>query len=119
MSWKFDSKRPLVQQISDKLRLDVLAGRYPPGSPFPPVRQLAFEASVNPNTMQKALTVLEEEGLLEGRGTAGRLVTTDTAVMDTLGQRLRREYIHRVLAEAQSLGITRGELLQLLTESEE
>ena len=119
MSWKFDSKHPLVQQISDKLRLDILAGYYPPGSPFPPVRQLAFEASVNPNTMQKALTVLEEEGLLEGRGTAGRLVTTDTAVVEALAQKLRREYIHRVLEEAQALGITREELAQLLKESEE
>ena len=61
--WKFNSREAVFVQIASRLRGEILRGKYQPDQQIPPVRQLAFEAAVNPNTMQKALTVLEEEGL--------------------------------------------------------
>lgn len=118
MTWKFDSKLPLALQLEAKLRRDILQELYPPGSQFPTVRQLAFEASVNPNTMQKALTALEAEGLLESRGTVGRFVTADTGVLERIRSALRRDYMRRALAGAAELGITGQMFIDYIQESE-
>lgn len=81
MNWKFTGDRPVYQQIMDTLRGAVLQGELPPGAKVPSVRELAAQAQVNPNTVQRALTELEREGLLVGGGTAGRTVTRDEAAL--------------------------------------
>ena len=74
MNWKFSGDRPVYQQIMENIRGAVLGGELPPGGRVPSVRELAMQAQVNPNTMQRALTELEREGLLVGGGTSGRTV---------------------------------------------
>ena len=64
LSWNFDGVTPLFQQVANRIRADILNGRYRPDEQLPSVRQFAFDASVNPNTMQKALMKLEEEGFI-------------------------------------------------------
>ena len=118
MAWKFDAGVSVAIQIQHKLALDILGGIYAPGTPFPTVRALAFEASVNPNTMQKALTALEEQGLLVGHGTAGRFVTEDTAVLQEIRKKMQREYLLHVIREATALGITTEDFLRFIKESE-
>ena len=81
MPWKFNSREAVFVQIASRLRGEILRGKYQPDQQIPPVRQLAFEAAVNPNTMQRALTELEREGLLIGCGTSGRKVTTEDTVI--------------------------------------
>ena len=56
MPWELDSDRPIYAQIVDRLKHEIVSGFYPPGSRLPSVRDLAAQASVNPNTMQKAFT---------------------------------------------------------------
>lgn len=119
MAWKFDPKLSVSIQIVQRLRLDILKGRYLPGSQFPTVRQLAQDAAVNPNTMQKALTMLEAEGLLQSKGTVGRFVTEDTTVLEQARESLRRAYFEQALAGARELGITREQFLDYLKEEEE
>lgn len=119
MAWKFDPKLSVSLQIVQRLRLDILKGVYPPGGQFPTVRQLAQDAAVNPNTVQKALTALEGEGLLQSRGTVGRFVTEDTQVLEASRENLRREYLKQVLAGARELGITRQQFFDYLREEEE
>ena len=77
MNWKFSGDRPVYQQIMENIRGAVLRGELPPGGRVPSVRELAMQAQVNPNTMQRALTELEREGLLIGGGTSGRTVTKE------------------------------------------
>lgn len=84
MQWKFTGSRPVYQQIMEQFRAAVLAGKYPPGSRIPSVRDLAVEAKVNPNTMQRALAELEREQLLVSHGTAGRCVTAEESVLEAL-----------------------------------
>ena len=55
MEWKFTEDRPIWQQLSQQIARQILIGVYPPGSKLPPVRELAAQAGVNPNTMQRAL----------------------------------------------------------------
>ena len=77
MSWNLSKDRPIYLQLVEQIKLQILSGTYSFGERFPSVRELATEAAVNPNTMQKALSALEQEGLLVDSRTNGRYVTTD------------------------------------------
>ena len=87
MAWQFDSDRPIYAQLVEQIQRLILSGAYPPGSKLPSVRELAAQAAVNPNTMQKALAELETDGLLFTQRTAGRFVTEDGEAI----QQLRRQ----------------------------
>ena len=87
MDWKFSADRPVYQQIVSIIRAGILTGELPPGEKIPSVRDLAAEAQVNPNTMQRALTELEREGLLVSGGTSGRTVTENPQVLEQLRDR--------------------------------
>lgn len=78
MNWDLKSDRPIYIQLVEHLQLAIISGLLPPGSRVPPVRELAAEAAVNPNTMQKALQELEQGGLVQTQRTSGRTVTQDT-----------------------------------------
>ena len=60
MEWEILDDRPIWQQLRRQLTLRIVAGIYPMGSRLPSVRDLAAEAGVNPNTMQRALAALGE-----------------------------------------------------------
>ena len=106
-------------QLLQKYRLDIVGGKYPAGSQFPTVRALAYEESVNPNTMQKVLTTLEQDGLLVSQGTRGRFVTEDATVIAHVRLLLQTEYLRSAKEQAARLGITKQQFMQFLQESEE
>lgn len=119
MAWQLNGSEAVFIQIANRLRYEILSGKYPPDGQIPAVRQLAFEAAVNPNTMQKALTVLEEEGILHSRGTIGRFVTSDSAVLEAAAESVRRRAVRSWLSEASLLGITAEELIKYIKEEGE
>ncbi|MBE6697911.1 MAG: GntR family transcriptional regulator [Ruminococcaceae bacterium] len=106
-------------QLLLQYRLDIVSGKYPPGSQFPTVRALAYEESVNPNTMQKVLAMLEQDGLVISHGTKGRFVTEDTEIIDGIKLLLQTEYLKRARDTALQLGITKQQFMQFLQESED
>lgn len=114
MAWKFKDGIPLTVQISDRIRQDILRGEYRAGEAFPTVRQLAAEASVNPNTVQKALVILENEGLLVTLGTAGRTVTEDGEKITEARQRIYSSFANEVIKGARLLGLTEEELVEMI-----
>lgn len=87
MEWEFQDGLPIWQQLYETLRREISTGGYAPGSKMPAVRELAAQAGVNPNTMQRALSQLESDGLLITNRTAGRTVTEDSQTL----QQVRRE----------------------------
>ena len=84
MTWNFNDNAPIYLQIVHSLQRGIAGGVYPPGSRLPSVRELALEAGVNPNTMQRALSELERTGLVCSQRTAGRFVTEDAAALTQL-----------------------------------
>ncbi len=121
MLWKFESGSPVYQQIMDQVRRAVLAGEYRPGDRIPAVRELALAASVNPNTMQRALMTLEQEGLLVTCGTAGRFVTQDSQVLEKIRKDAVDQAIRASARQFLALGLSlqeAGRLLQTLEEEE-
>ena len=75
MKWDFSSDAPIYAQLILQIKVGIVSGAFPPGERLPSVRDLATEAGVNPNTMQRALTELERDGLVYSQRTAGRFVT--------------------------------------------
>ena len=118
MTWSFDSNSPVSLQIANALRLEILKGNFMPGELFPTVRQLACDAYVNPNTVQKALSILEAEGLLITKSTNGRYVTSDESIIKSSLVALQARYIERVLKEGEALGISREKFIEILNEEE-
>ena len=112
MAWPFTSRAPVYLQIVSRIRADILSGVYQPDQQIPSVRQLALTAGVNPNTMQRAFTVLESEQLFITRGTIGRFITTDTEVLERARAIMRRETVARLVEEAAAVGISPEELIQ-------
>ena len=119
MAWKFNGKTPVFMQIVHRLKADILSGRYKADEQIPSVRQLAFEASVNPNTVQRALTCLEEEGLLYTRGTIGRFVTGDAQVLARAKEQMHREIMEELVTQALAAGIEKEELISFIRKTNE
>ena len=89
MPWNLNSDRPIFVQIIEHLQIDIITGVYKPGDKLPSVRDLAAEAGVNPNTMQKALSDFESTGLVHSERTSGRFITND----DNLIKELRKSRV--------------------------
>ena len=119
MEWKFTGDRPVYQQIMEAVNGAVLKGELKPGQKVPSVRDLAAAAKVNPNTMQRALTELEREGLLVGCGTSGRYVTTDEAILAAMRKQALDGVIRECAAKFRLLGVTPAQAARLLWELEQ
>lgn len=114
MNWKFTGDRPVYQQIMAAIRGAILKGELPPGGKVPSVRDLAAQAQVNPNTMQRALTELEREGLLVGGGTTGRTVTENEAILAAMREQALQELARECAEKFMVFGVTPSQAAQLL-----
>ena len=95
MAWSFENGIPIYQQIITKLKMQIAAGIYQPDDRLPPVRELAMDAGVNPNTMQRALAQMEQEGVLYTNRTAGRHVASDPEKIRSLRKQIAEDEIAR------------------------
>lgn len=116
MPWDFKSDRPIYMQLIEQLELLIFSGKFPPGSKLPSVRDIAKEAAVNPNTMQRALTKLEEDGLIITHRTSGRFITEDEKMINKAKTRLAQEQTAEFFANMQSLGFDKNEVLSMITQ---
>ncbi|MDD3920891.1 MAG: GntR family transcriptional regulator [Eubacteriales bacterium] len=114
MAWNFTSQQPIYQQIVDYILMDILSGKYSMGEKLPSVRDLSLVASVNPNTMQRAMSELESLGLAETQRNSGRFVTTQEAIIATARKQKAMEAAKTYLNNMKALGYTREEALELL-----
>ena len=117
MPWNLDSSRPIYLQIIERVQMDIITGRYQPGDKLPSVRELALEAAVNPNTMQKALSELERSGLIYSQRTSGRFITEDKELIHQMKKELAAAEVSAFVAHMKQLGITPEEIRQLLAET--
>ena len=106
MSYTFDNNIPIYIQLVNIVRVDIVSGKLSIGSRLPSVRELAFYYKVNPNTMQKALVELENEGLVYTERTNGKFVTTNNELIEKIKKELAEEKVNNFLNEMKSIGIT-------------
>lgn len=118
MGWNVEGSGPIWMQLHRQLMQRISSGVYPRGSKIPTVRELAAEAGVNPNTMQRALTELERDGLVYSQRTTGRFVTEDQAMIASAKRSLAERHIQAFLEAMTHLGYGREEILTLLRQEE-
>ena len=114
MQFKLEGSRPIWQQLAEQLTVRIVTGVYPAGSHFPTVRELASEAGVNPNTMQRAMAQLEADGLVTTNRTAGRTVTDQEDILSDMRRYLARERTEEYLNDLKALGFNRAEALEMI-----
>ena len=107
MQWKFDGNAPIYTQLVDQMKLGIVSGEWIPGQRIPAVRELAVDAGVNPNTMQRALQELERQGLMFSQRTSGRFVTEDREMIEDAKRTLANRHISAFIRQMQALGYTR------------
>lgn len=115
MPWDLKTDRPIYAQLIEQIELKIFSGEYPLGSKLPSVRDMAQEAAVNPNTMQKALSKLEEDGLLYTNRTSGRFITEDARMIQLTKKKVAEEQIAEFLEKMQMLGFEKQETLSIIT----
>lgn len=114
MAWNLDSSRPIYIQIVERVQLEIIAGDYSPGDKLPSVRELAANAGVNPNTMQKALSELERSGLVHSLRTSGRFITEDNSMIKRMREDLAAIQIKEFLDKMSQMGFDKQETLDLM-----
>lgn len=114
MDWSFNPDRPIYIQLKEKIKLLIVSGVYPAGAKLPSVRDMASDASVNPNTLQKALTELEREGLVYTNRTSGRFVTEDENMVCKVKNKLAQEQARDFLEKMKRLGFENKEILSMI-----
>ena len=114
MNWKFTGDRPVYQQIMENIRGAILKGELTSGERIASVRDLAAQARVNPNTMQRALTELEREGLLISGGTSGRTITGDAQVLQAMRQQALEDLARECAEKFRVFGVEPAQAAELL-----
>ena len=110
MAWEFKDGIPIYRQLVRRLEISIAAGEYQSGEKMPSVRDLAMEAGVNPNTMQRALAELEAGGLLHSERTAGRFITRDEDILTKLRRDLAAGYVEDLFRNLGRLGMSTAEI---------
>ena len=111
-----DNERPIYLQLVQKIRIEIVSGKLKKGQRLLPVRELAMEAKVNPNTMQKALVELEKEGLVYTESTNGRFVTENEELIENIKKDLAKEKINTYINDMKNIGISYEDALKYLQE---
>ena len=119
MNWHFNSDMPIYTQLISQIKFAIVSGELPPGERMSTVRDLASEAGVNPNTMQRAFQELEREGLVFSQRSSGRFVTEDVSIIEKAKMALAQEHISKFITSMERLGYDRAEIIALLEEKNE
>lgn len=114
MTWNLDADKPIYTQLVEIIQMQIISGKYKAGDRLPSVRELAAEASVNSNTMQKALAELERYGLIITQRTSGRTVTKDTQLIKQTQAQLANECIKNFFRIMNELGYSQDEIILLI-----
>lgn len=114
MKNEFSDNIPIYAQIMEKVKIAIALGTYLPGTKIPSVRDLAVEFGVNPNTIQKSLTKLEDMGILYAENTSGRFVTKDIILINQIKQQIPNKIIKDFLQEMNKIGIIPKDCINML-----
>ncbi len=114
MAWDLKSDRAIYLQLTEKIIVRIITGVYKAGDKLPSVRDLAEEAGVNPNTMQKALSDLEGKGLVFSQRTSGRFITEDENLIKGVMEALALAEVKEFLEKMEKLGFKGEEILELI-----
>jgi GntR family transcriptional regulator len=110
----FESTKPIYLQIMDLIKKEIATGKLPPGSQMASVRELAMQYQVNPNTVQRALSELEREGLVKSDRTIGRFINDQSDMIEALKNQMIEEVIGEFVKKVGELNIEEEAICSLI-----
>lgn len=110
----FDKNIPIYLQIEEQIKLDIIKNKYQPGEKIPSVREYALMLKINPNTINRALLELEEEGLINTQRTSGKYITEDIKTIEKLKQQYIETTTNEYLNKMKEINVSKKEILELL-----
>ena len=119
MNYLFTNDKPIYLQIMEAFKASIVSGELKPGARLDSVRDLAIEAKVNPNTMQKALSELERIGLVRTERTSGRFITDDGGLINSMKTEIAENEIVVFLKKMDALGINKEAVIDLIKNNNE
>jgi len=114
VAWELDGNRSIYSQLVEVILRRIVTGVYPAGSRLDSVRDLASEAGVNPNTMQRALMELERTGMITTQRTSGKFVTENQDMIHDVKKKMANQAVDRLLAEMEKLGIEKEDVIEII-----
>ena len=114
MAWELDGNRSIYSQLVDIILRRIVTGVYPAGSRLDSVRDLASEAGVNPNTMQRALTELERTGMITTQRTSGKYVTDNQEMIDKVREDMAKTAVTKLMDEMKELGFEKEDVMDII-----
>ena len=115
---EFDKNIPIYIQIEDQIKLDIITNKYKPGEKIKSVREFALELKINPNTINRALLELEEEGLIITQRTNGKYITENKKIIEQEKNKLINQKIDEFLNNMKILEIEKNEIIKIIKEKE-
>lgn len=110
----FESTKPIYLQIMDLIKKEIATGKLPPGGQMASVRELAMQYQVNPNTVQRALSELEREGLVKSDRTIGRFINDQSEMVEALRNQMIEEVIVEFIKKVKELNMGTDQLCPLI-----
>lgn len=111
----FTDLKPIYLQLAQRLYREICRGEIRAGDKLPSVREAAMELGINPNTVQRTYTDLEQEGIIYKKKGRGSFVTTNEEQIQKLRQRLVLEEVQFFLLQMKELGLNDPEILSFLS----
>ena len=115
MGWKFENDRPIYLQIVEQVKNFIISGEYAAGQRLPSVRDIAAEAKVNPNTVQRALAELENCGLVYANRTSGRYITDDAKLIEKMKSEYADKLVKNVCESLAKIGFNSKQVSDMVT----
>ena len=116
MGWNLDKDRPICPQIGEQLCVKIASGEFAPNQRLMSVREVALQAGVNPNTVQKAFEQLEAQGLIYSVRGSGWFVSDNTDTAKETVAKLTHEKTANYFEEMAKLGYTQEQTKQFIEE---
>ncbi len=104
---------PIYLQIVEQVKVSALFGRYRNGDRLPPVRELAMELRINPNTVAKAYQMLKDESIIDSRPGGGNFISLQQKNTDAMRETMLSGELQDVIAKADALGVPRDRLAEI------
>jgi len=117
MEWKYDDSLPIYPQLVELLKRGIVSGDLLPGARLLSVREMAMEAKVNPNTMQRALQELERSGLVYSQRNTGRYVTDETRSIDETREQMAQEAVQSFIEKTKQLGFSKDNAIRIFNDT--
>ena len=116
MGYNFSNDKPIFLQLADVIKSDIVSGKFKTTEKLPSVRDFAFLYGVNPNTVQKALQILEDDGLIVTDRTNGKFVAGSTEKIEAQKSKIITQEIDLFIEKMKSLGLGLDEIKKLIND---